>query len=306
MTVMTDALIPALEDVREAHAAVIDRFRADMAVTAVGPRHQALRRHVVGTADRLARVDDHVREIRPRTLMRDTSELVRSVSDGAVRTVRVPLQAVIASGLLRGGRQATERGRLKNAEGEYAAVARALVSCRAGESIAAVADDEEAVDLLAALRRQDEQLLQALESSVDEEAQALAAAAAKAGRTVKGNGGPTAAAGQVVRTTVARIREVVRGGGQQTRRTAAGAPEETPSVTRMAEQVQGAVTREEDLPIPGYGRLAATDIVQRLRDLSQSQLTVIEGFERAHANRATVLQAIEELRGSRPRRNTTP
>ncbi|MGP4086032.1 hypothetical protein [Streptomyces sp. KR55] len=302
MTVMTDALIPALEDVREAHAAVIDRFRADMAVTPAGPYRQTLQRHVAGTEDRLARIDDHARAIRPRTLMRDTSELVRSVSDGAVRTARIPLEIgmLIASGPLRWGRQATEREQLKKAEGEYAAVARALMACRAAESIAVLADDEEAVDLLAALRRQDEQLLQTLQDTVDEQARALAAATANGTRPDEDNGGTTAAAAQLVRTVVARIREATRTGGQQTHRTAAGTAGEMPSVPRLAEHVQGAVTREEDLPIAGYGRLSATAITQRLRDLSQSDLTVVEGFERAHANRPTVLQAIEELRGTQP------
>lgn len=302
MTVMTDALVPALEDVREAHAAVIDRFRADMALTPVGPHRQTLQRHVADTEDHMARIGDHVREIRPRTLLGNTSELVRSVSDGAVRTARVPLEigAVIAGSLLRAGRQRTERDLLKTAEGEYAAAARALMACRAGESIAVVADDDEAVDLLAELRRQDEQLLQRLQDSVEEQVRALAAATANGSRPARGNGGPTAAAAQAVRTAVARVREATRTGGQQTRRTAAGTARETASATRMAEHVQGAVTREDDLPISGYGRLTATDITQRLRDLSQSDLTVIEGFERAHANRSTVLDAIEELRGRQP------
>jgi molybdopterin-guanine dinucleotide biosynthesis protein len=299
MTVMTDALIPALEDVREAHTAVIDRFRADMALTPVGPHRQTLQRHVHDTEDHMDRIGDHLREIRPRTLLRNTSELVRSVSDGAVRTARVPLEigAVIAGSLLRAGRQTTERELLKTAEGEYAAAARALMACRAGESIAVVADDEEAVDLLASLRRQNEQLMQRLQDSVEEQARALAA---NGSLSVRGNGGPGAAASQAVRTVIARIREAARTGGQQTRRTAAGTARETTSVTRMAEHVQGAVTREEDLPISGYSRLTTTDIIQRLHDLSQSDLTVIEGFERAHANRSSVLDAIEDLRGRQP------
>lgn len=302
MTVVTDALIPALEDVREAHAAVADRFRADMALTPVGPHRQTLQRHVADTEDHVARIGDHVREIRPRTLLQGTSELVRSVSDGAVRTARVPLEigAVIAGSLLRGGRQTTERELLRTAEGEYGAVARALMACRAGESIAVVADDDEAVDLLAELRRQDEQLLQTLQDTVEERARAMAAEPANGSRPARSHGGPTALAAQAVRTAASRIREATRNGGQQTRRTAAGTARQAPSVTRMAEHVRGAATREKDLPISGYGRLTTTDITRRLRDLSQRDLTVVEGFERAHANRSPVLDAIEELRGKQP------
>jgi hypothetical protein len=74
----------------------------------------------------------------------------------------------------------------------------------------------------------------------------------------------------------------------------------------MAAEVQGAATREDDLPIPGYGRLSDTDVIKRLRLLSPSDLTVVEGYERAHAARPRVLSAIdrlsaiERLRGGEP------
>jgi flagellar motility protein MotE (MotC chaperone) len=73
-----------------------------------------------------------------------------------------------------------------------------------------------------------------------------------------------------------------------------------PDTTRMAQEVQGAVTRESELPIPRFSQLSIDDIKQQLRTLSQSDLTVIEGYERAHANRPGVLDTIEQLRGSEP------
>jgi hypothetical protein len=66
------------------------------------------------------------------------------------------------------------------------------------------------------------------------------------------------------------------------------------------ERVLGSVTREEDLPIPGYGRLGITEIRQRLHALSRSDLAVIEDYERTHAGRRTILEAIEQVRGSEP------
>jgi hypothetical protein len=68
----------------------------------------------------------------------------------------------------------------------------------------------------------------------------------------------------------------------------------------MAEEVLGAVRREEDLPIPGFSRLSTEQIKERLHTLSQLDLTVIDGYERAHAHRKRVLEAIEELRESEP------
>jgi hypothetical protein len=301
MTVTTDVLIPALEDTRAAHAAVIDRFRSDLAVTPAGAHRQALERHVADARDHVTRIDRHVRDLRPRRTLRDAAELARIVAADLVRTARLPLEtgALIAGGILRGRRQAGERRLLKNAEDEYAVAARALAVCRAGQSIAEQAHDEEAAGLLASLCRQDEQLLQTLEGSVAERARAVVAANG-GGRRAQADGGLTGAATRAVRTTADRVRDAARTGGQQTARTAADTVRQMPGVTRVAEEAKGAATREEDLPISGYGRLNATDITERLRTLSQADLDVIEGYERAHANRTGVVNAIERLRGSQP------
>jgi hypothetical protein len=293
MTVTTDVLVPALEDVRGAHAAVVDRF---WSVTPAGAE-----RHVADVQDHIAGIDRHVRELRPGRPLRDTAELVRIVAEGAVRTCVLPLQvgAMIADGILRGPRRVDERRLLKDAEDEYAIAARALAACRVGQSIAEQAPDQAAVDLLSSLRRQDEQLLEALEDSLAEHARTVATTTG--GRPAPTDGGGLAgAAVRAVRTTVDRIGKAARSGGQQTGRATVGAVRRVPGGPRMAEEVQGAVTREEDLPVPGYGRLPVTDIVQRLRMLSQRDLTVVEGYERAHADRPMVLNAIEYLRGGEP------
>jgi hypothetical protein len=75
---------------------------------------------------------------------------------------------------------------------------------------------------------------------------------------------------------------------------------EMPEATRIAEEVHGAATREEDLPIARFGQLSVDEIKRRLSRLSQSDLTMVEGYERAHANRRGVLDAIGQLRGNEP------
>jgi hypothetical protein len=301
MTVTTDALLPALEDAREAHAAVIDRFRSDMTVTPAGPYRQVLERHVTDTQDQIDRIEHHVREIRPSRPLRDTVETVRSLARGAVRTTRLPLEigALIATGMLRGRYPASERRLLKNAEDEYAMTARALAASRAGESIAEQANDQAASDLLGALRRRDEELLETLQNSLTEHAQAVVAAA-HVGRTAPDGGGLPSAATRTLLTAFDRVRDAARTATQQTVRTTEGAARQMPRATRMAEELQGAVTRAEDLPISGYDQLRVTEITQQLPNLSQTDLTVIDGYERAHANRPGVLNAIERLRGNEP------
>jgi hypothetical protein len=64
--------------------------------------------------------------------------------------------------------------------------------------------------------------------------------------------------------------------------------------------LKGAAVAEDELPIPGYGELTAIEVTDRLPRLSQADLATIEGYERAHAGRSTILNKIAELRGSEP------
>ena len=54
------------------------------------------------------------------------------------------------------------------------------------------------------------------------------------------------------------------------------------------------------LAIDRYDRLEAGAVVPRLRDLSQRELTEIENYERAHADRPEVLNKLRYLRGDEP------
>ncbi|MDL5199706.1 hypothetical protein [Streptomyces sp. ALI-76-A] len=301
MAVMTDALVPALEDAREAHEAVVDRFRADVTITPPGPYRQMLERQVDDVQDSLQRIEHHVRELRPRSgLVGDTVNMARFISRSAVRTAMLPLTigSTLVTEMLRGRWPNDERRLLRNAEDEYAVTARALAACRAGQSIAEEVHDQATADLLAALRRQDEELLERLEDSVAQNARAVAAAAN--GFVQENGGGWTDAAARAVRTAADRVQDVAQSGGRRARGAAEGAVREMPDAARMAEEVQGAVTREQELPITRFSQLSVDDIKQQLRSLSQSDLTVIEGYERTHANRPGVLDAIEQLRGSEP------
>ncbi|MET8217814.1 hypothetical protein [Streptomyces hirsutus] len=302
MAVMTDAVVPALEDAREAHEAVVDRFRADATVTPAGPYRQMLEREVDDVQDSLQRIEDHVRDLRPPSgLVGDSVDIARLISRSAVRTAMLPLTigSTLVTDMLRGRRPNDERRLLRNAEDEYAVTARALAACRAGESIAEEVRDQATADLLAALRRQDEELLQRLGDSVAQNARAVAAAAN--GFVQENGGGWADAAARAVRTAADRVQDVAQTGGRRARGAAGGAVREMPEPTRMAEEeIQGAVTREEELPILRFSQLSVDEIQQRLRTLSHSDLTVIEGYERTHAKRPGVLDAIEQLRGSEP------
>ncbi|MGW3497443.1 hypothetical protein [Streptomyces sp. NPDC001020] len=306
MAAMTDVLIPALEDTREAHAAVVDRFRMDATLTPPGVQRQRLERRAAEAQDHLERIEDRVREIRPaRGLFSAAAQLTRFVTRGAVRAAALPVKAAVltVTETARGRQPAGERRLLKNTEDAYAVAARALATCRAGKNIAEQFQDQETADLLAMLCRQDERILESLEEDLAQRARAVAAA-------TDGHRPPQPRAAdrrrllgvvrRRVRAAVARLRSVFRRGTRHAANAADGALRGVPDVTHLAEKVHGAVARDADLPIPGFSQLGITEIQQRLRGLSQTELTVIEGYERAHAGRPGVLHAIGHLREAEP------
>jgi hypothetical protein len=301
MAVMTEELVPVLEDARQAHAAVLGRFRADATVTPPGPHRELLERKAAEVQVSVQRIQRQERALHPRGVLGTAVGVMSSVSLGAVRTAMLPLAigSKVVRDMLPMGRPADPRQLMRNTEDEYAATARALAACRAGEVLAEQAGDAPTAALLGALRRQDEELLRELQDSLADRARAVAASA-----DASGGEGRTAdladQAAQVIGVVLERAREIAERGIRRARGTAEGTAAETAEPTPIAEEILGAVRREEDLPIPGYNQLGTPEIERRLRTLSQLDLTVIEGYERAHAQRRRILDTIEQLRGVEP------
>ncbi|MEV1076869.1 hypothetical protein AB0I98_01170 [Streptomyces sp. NPDC050211] len=302
MAAATEELIPALEDARQAHTAVLDRFRADARVTPPGPHRQMLENQTVEVQYSVQRIRHQVRELQPRGVIGTAAGLTRSVAFGAVRTAMLPftIGTAVVRSVLPGGGPADARQQLRNAEDEYATAARALAASRAGEVLAEHVDDQPTADLLGSLRRQDEDLLHALESSLAEHARAVAASTNGSRPSADRSAGLADSAAQTIWTAVNQARDLVQRGGRQARGVAEGVRRETPRPGPMSEEFLGAVKREEDLPITGFSQLSTDQIRQRLRTLSQADLTVIEVYEREHAYRKGVLEAIEQLREAEP------
>ncbi|MER6010633.1 hypothetical protein [Streptomyces bluensis] len=306
MAVMTDVLVPALEDACEAHASIADRFRSDATLTPPGVHRQQLESQTADTEQNLERIEHRVRQIRPGGLVDNTRRIVRDVTGRALRVSVLPVEVgmTIVAGLLRGQAPGDERQLLRKAQDEYTAAARALAACRAGQSIAEQLDDRETADLLALMRHQNQELLDALEDRVGQRAREVAAVAAgqrPARLQARGrDGGLLIALPRAVRTALEPFRAALRTSTRRMAATAEGAWWEMPDTTAAANEVQGMGTRERDLPIPGFSQLGVTEIQQSLRGLSQRELTVVEGYERAHAGRRGVLNAIERLREPEP------
>ncbi|MFB7116015.1 hypothetical protein [Streptomyces sp. NPDC056190] len=307
MAAETDVLIPALKDARDAHAAVVDRFWTGVALTPPGTERQRLESQASEAQYHLGRIEARMREMRPpRGPLSAAGQLTWMVTRGVVRAGMLPLQAGVSAvtGRVRGVRQDGERRLLRAAVDEYTAAARALATCQTGKDIAERLNDHESAELLAVLGRQDEVLLETSEENLARRARAVAAAAAEGPRLVRGEAAEGRSLLQAitspVRAATVQLRALPQRATERMKGPTGGAWRETAAATRVAEKVQGAMAREEALPVPGYSRLDVTEIQQRLRGLSQRELTVIEGYERAHAGRRGVLNTVEQLRQAEP------
>jgi ferritin-like metal-binding protein YciE len=72
-----------------------------------------------------------------------------------------------------------------------------------------------------------------------------------------------------------------------------------PAATGAADNVRdlaGRARGDGELPIAGYDRLNAAQVVKRLERLSQQELEAVERYERSHRNRSTVLRKVDQLR----------
>jgi hypothetical protein len=68
---------------------------------------------------------------------------------------------------------------------------------------------------------------------------------------------------------------------------------------RAARRHAKAVEEAQDEPLPGYHKLNVERVVDLLPTLDEPQLLAVQIYEQFHANRVTVLRAIDKLREAR-------
>lgn len=85
------------------------------------------------------------------------------------------------------------------------------------------------------------------------------------------------------------VAELVRRGREQT-----DDSEPVDRIVRTADRARRTVGVGPAFPILGYDELTAGQVGERLRGLTPPQLRKVRDYERRHANRKTVLEAIEK------------
>ncbi|MFE2972836.1 hypothetical protein ACFXKC_56855 [Streptomyces sp. NPDC059340] len=278
MAVATDMLVPALREVREAEAALADRFKAHISVTPAGEHREVLERRVGDARGHVYRIDERLGTLKPRGLVQTVLENAFYITRQAVQ---LPFDAAMSvpGAVLRGQGKATEEQLLKNVEDEYAVTAFAVAVCRAAERIAQEAQDAASTELLGSVRHDGEEALEELGSSLEQHAEAAVVAAETAG------GVGAAGAAQAVRDWSSWLRETA---------------ERMPGVDRLQGVPEGALITEGELPIPDYRSLGTRSILDRLPYLSQRDLATVGAYERSHAARPAVLSRIADLLGPEP------
>ncbi len=73
-----------------------------------------------------------------------------------------------------------------------------------------------------------------------------------------------------------------------------------PGVARAEGRAKGAVASASDLPIAGYDKLNADEIVAKLPELSQVDLAKVDAYERKNDNRTTVTDKVSSLQAKEP------
>jgi hypothetical protein len=70
-----------------------------------------------------------------------------------------------------------------------------------------------------------------------------------------------------------------------------------PTIVRKPVAVPDSAPESDELPIPGYDALSASQVVERLAGLGRDELDAVHAYEASHRQRRTILGKIEQLAG---------
>ncbi|MEA2221496.1 MAG: hypothetical protein QOJ35_4122 [Solirubrobacteraceae bacterium] len=289
MTDPTDKLVQYLDEAHASELALVRELQAQIAITPRGSYRTLLEKHLRetrGHADRLRRRLDELDH--GRSALETIGGVAQLVFGQALALGRAPLALVRGSG--------GEEKVLKNAKDSCAAEALEIATYLVIERLAEDVGDERTSKLAAAIRADEETMLDRLRRELPKLTDAVVRAEI--------DGDPsydigTIGAVDAVRETAADVEQTARDIGDGARRASRQA-RKVPGVARAEGEIKGALASEEDLPIAGYGELTSEEIVAKLRDLSQIDLAKIDAYERRHGSRTTVLNRISSLRADEP------
>jgi len=288
-----EKLAEYLMEARATELALARTLQAHIAMTPASQYRRGLERHLSETRDHAKRIESRAKQLGyGRSLPEIGIGLAQTIFGQWLALSKAPLD------LVRGDSGADKL--VRNARDEYASEALEIAMYDAIEELARKVGDEPTAKLAADIRADEERVLgelrEAIPSLVDdvfrsevEGADTYDISRTGAARDVKRTARAVRRTG---RETAREAASEVRGTARQARK--------IPGVARAEGELKGVVASESDLPISGYDKLSAEDIVAKLPELSQIDISVIDAYERRHADRKTVLDRIASLRADEP------
>jgi ferritin-like metal-binding protein YciE len=286
MTTSNDKILQYLGEAHASESGLVRVLQSQIAMTPRGSYRNGLEKHLGETRSHAERVRARMRELGSGASVLQTGiGIAESVAAQALAIGKTPLDILRGSG--------GEEKVLKNAKDAAATEALEIATYTAIEELATAVGDDETARLAASIRADEQRMLDRILKEIPK----LTAAVVRA--DVRGDGTYDIAktgAADATRAAGRRTRSAAQRGATSARRSA----RKVPGATRAEGAARGAAAREQDLPIARYGALNADEIVGRLPQLTQVELGQLDVYERAHDNRATVLERIASLRASEP------
>jgi len=282
-------VVQYLAEAQASEQALVRTLQSQIAMTPRGAYRTALEQHLRQTRDHAARVGERLRELGQTG--NPLTAVVGVVAKGVGQAVafgKTPYDLVRGSG--------GEEKVLKNAKDAYASEALEIATYTAIERLASAVGDEETAKLAAAIRADEEKMLERVLREIPKLTEAVVRA------EVKGNpsfDATTTGAADAVREAGDAAIDTARETSARAKRTTRQA-RKVPGVAQAEGQIKGAVASEADLAIARYDKLTAEEISGKLAELSQIDLAKIDSYERKNQNRTTILSRITSLRGDEP------
>ncbi len=289
---MSQSKQKVVQYLNEAHATEVGLTRvlqSQIAMTPRGSYRNGLEKHLEETRDHAERVQQRLSDL---DVGNNPLQVAVGAAEGAIGQVlalaKTPLDLVRGSG--------GEEKVLKNAKDACATEALEIATYTALERLARSVGDATTADLAATIRKDEQKMLDRVLREIPKLTEAVVRGEIKGDSSFDVTKTGAADAG---REAGKRARKAARSGTARAKRTTRQA-RKVPGVAQAEGQVKGAVASEEDLPITGYDKLTADEIVAKLSELSQIDLAKVDSYERKHQNRTTILNKITSLRGNEP------
>ena len=276
----------------EAHATeqgLVSVLQSQIAMTPSGSYRDGLETHLHETRDHARRVQRRLDELgQGSNPIQAGVGLVQTIVGQAIALGKTPFDLIRGSG--------GEEKVLKNAKDACAAEALEIATYTAIERLARAVGDEATRALADSIRADEQKMLERILREIPKLADAVVRSEIRGHPSYEV--GETGAA-DAVRSASSSVKGAARGAGSRAKRTARKA-RKVPGVAQAEGQVKGALASEGDLAIAGYGKLTASEIVEKLAGLSQVELAKVDAYERKHDARTTILSRITALRDDEP------